>query len=97
MALKKNDYPLAFAECRAFGHAWSVIDADRNHRDGRKRVWSKHLLLQCARCHSTREDYMNSIGGIGNRRYQKPMEYSIKDGKFHGRAEFRMMVFESHG
>jgi len=65
-------------ECRLLGHAWEPF----NPIDVRGGMFANMLHLRCVRCFTERHDGIDSLGGLGNRRYIHPEGYKIpKDEK----------------
>lgn len=80
---------VAFIECKTIGHAW---EQHNPHDDGDLRGWDSRLTLRCDRCSSTRIDYIDYLGELGDRSYRKPDGYADAKDEKPSRAALRLMM-----
>lgn len=75
--------PLAYIDCRTFGHSWVPIEADRNPAFG----W--YIVARCERCTTVRKQIADAFGKVSRgAQYTYPEHY--KDTDHWTRAEWRM-------
>lgn len=78
-----------YVECKTLGHAWEEF----NPRDGSGlNGWDSRLTLRCTRCTSTRFDFIDYMGELGDRKYWRPDDYRDAKEVKPSRAALRLMM-----
>lgn len=77
-------YPIELIRCKAIGHVWDDIGAQRKSR------WGVAVTFRCVQCFSERIDIMNMRGELGARYYEHATAY--QELPHHDRAWWRSQL-----